>query len=87
MGERPIIERLLPVPSDAGFRQASHFVWGGSLIRATGQYHLFASRWPRAAGFPDGYRTHSEIVRATSDSPVGPYTLQQVVVSGRGGAW
>lgn len=83
----PIIERLLPVSRDSGFQQADHHVWGGSVIRAGGQYHLFASRWPRTTGFPDGYRTHSEIVRAVSDDPLGPYVFREVVVSGRGGAY
>ena len=82
---RPIIERLLPVPRDAGFRMEGFFVWCGSVIKAEGAYHLFVSRWPESTQFPNGYRTHSEIVRATADNPVGPYTFEEIVVSGRGG--
>jgi hypothetical protein len=84
---RPIIDRLSPVRRDSGFRQDGYFVWGGSLIRVGDIYHLFASRWPRATGFPAGYREHSEIVWATSTTPQGPYTFREVVLPGRGGEW
>jgi len=30
---KPIIDRLLPVPNDSGFRQEGYFVWCGSMIR------------------------------------------------------
>lgn len=84
---RPLIERLLKVPVASGFRQEGYFVWCGSLIRAGGRYHLFASRWPESTGFPEGYRDHSEIVRATAERAIGPYRFAEVVVAGRGGAW
>jgi hypothetical protein len=84
---RPIIERLQPAPKDAGFRMKGYFVWGGSLIRVGSEYHLFASRWPTETRFPQGYRDHSQIVRATAKTPIGPYTFREVVVAGRGGAW
>ena len=84
---QPIIERLQPTPPEAGFRMAGYFVWGGSLIKVGDQYHLFASRWPQATRFPQGYRDHSEIVRATAPTPLGPYTFQEVVLVGRGGSW
>lgn len=88
---RPVIDRLLPMPPDSGFRQEGYFVWGGSLIRVAGLYHLFASRWPEGTGDPDdlvgildGYRRHSEIVRATAGNPLGPYEFEEVVLAGRG---
>ncbi len=74
-----------------------YFVWGGSIIFADGQYHLFAARWPtwRALGIEAAergnvsllgkYRDHSEIVRAVADNPVGPYVFQEVALKGRGG--
>ena len=83
--ERPIIERLQPSPRNAGFRMEEFFVWGGSMIKVGQTYHLFASRWPVETGFPDGYRSHSEIVRATSRDPLGPFQFEEIVVSGRGG--
>ncbi len=84
---RPIMERLLPSPKDAGLRMDGFFVWGGSVIKVEDTYHLFASRWPKETGFPQGYRDHSEIVRATAKSPLGPYQFREVVLKGRGGAW
>lgn len=80
----PIINRLRMVPKTGVFRQDGYFVWCGSLIKADGEYHLLASRWPEFTGFPDGYRGHSEIVRATADSAEGPYAFREVVVAGRG---
>ncbi|MCC2685873.1 MAG: hypothetical protein K0R75_2772, partial [Paenibacillaceae bacterium] len=57
-----------------------YFVWCGSVIRAEDKkYHMFASRWPKSTGFPNGYRRNSEIVRAVSDTPEGPYQFQEVV--------
>ena len=84
---RSIFERLRPAPKDAGFRMDGYFVWGGSVVKVGQEYHLFASRWPRETGFPQGYRSHSEIVRATAKTPLGPYTFREVVLAGRGGTW
>lgn len=94
---KPILNRLMPVPKDAGFRVSGYFVWGGSVIFADGMYHLFASRWPTwetlgigqenrgHVSLLSGYKNHSEIVRAVADNPLGPYEFAQVVVAGRGG--
>ena len=77
-----------PVPKESGFKMSGWFVWGGSPIRVGDTYHLFASRWPDSTGFPQGYRTHSEIVRATAGDPLGPYTFQEVVIGERApGYW
>jgi hypothetical protein len=85
--DRAILERLLPAPKNGGFRMDGYYIWCGSVIRVGESYHLFASRWPESTGFPEGYRSHSEIVRAISDRPEGPYEFQEVVVNGRGGDW
>ena len=61
----------------------SYWIWGGSMIKVSSVYHLFASRWPKTRPFPDGYRTNSEIVRATSKSPLGPFVFQEVVIGER----
>ncbi len=76
---------LLPMSRDSGFRMEDYYVWGGSVIRVGSTYHMFASRWPAETGFPNGYRSHSEIVRAESSSPTGPYAFREVVISGRDG--
>lgn len=78
---------LLPAPRGSGFRIDGYFVWDGSVISADGQYHMFASRWPKRTRFPDGYMQHSEIVRAVSDRLEGPYAFAEVVLPGRGGEY
>lgn len=80
-------DRLQPVAENSGFRMDDYFVWCGSAIEVDGTFHLFASRWPKSTGFPEGYRRYSEIVRATADSPEGPYTFREVVVGKRDSAY
>jgi hypothetical protein len=81
-------ERLQPVSQQSGFRMDGYFVWCASAIKVGPTYHLFAARWPVATGFPDGYRQHSEIVRATATNPFGPYTFAEVVIGPRAaGTW
>lgn len=83
-----IARRLGAVPRESGFKMDGYFVWCGSAIKVDDTYHLFSSRWPVETGFPDGYRTHSEIVRATSRRPEGPYVFQEVVIGQRApGRW
>jgi hypothetical protein len=84
---KALIDRLLPSPKTAGFKMRGFFIWGGSLIKVDNRYHLFTSRWPKDTKFPNGYRNHSEIVRSTSKTAMGPYEFQEVVVRGRGGKW
>ena len=64
------------------------FVWCGAAIKVGDRYHLFASRWPEATKFPEGYRTHSEIVRASSAHAAGPYVFEEIVIGRRAaGKW
>lgn len=79
----PFLARLQPVSANSGFRMDGYWVWGGSVIKVGNTYHMFASRWPKNNKFPDDYFFNSEIVRATSDSPTGPYTFQEVVIGER----
>jgi len=79
----PIRQRLQPVAKASGLHIDGYFVWCGSALKVDQTYHLFASRWPESTGFPEGYRTHSEIVRATASRPEGPYTFQEVVLTKR----
>lgn len=72
------------VPRSGGFRMEGYWVWCGSVIKADdGRYHLFASRWPKDITFHPGWMTNSEIVRAVSDQPQGPYEFQEVVLPAR----
>jgi hypothetical protein len=84
----PIRDRIQPVSKSTGLHIDGYFVWCGSVIKVGGTYHMFASRWPEATKFPDGYRTHSEIVRATAARPEGPYAFQEVIIGKRApGKW
>jgi len=71
------------VPKESGFKMDGYWVWGGSMIKVESTYHLFASRWKKTGPFPEGYRQNSEIVRATSKSPLGPFIFKEVVIGER----
>lgn len=74
---------LEPLPLHASFSIPGYYVWCGSMVRdKQGLYHLFYSRWPRSAGF-NAWVTHSEIARATSTNPLGPYCHEAVVLPER----
>lgn len=78
------IDRLLPAPVGGGFQMEDYWVWGSSVIKGEDdRYHMFASRWKKEIGFGK-WVTNSEIVRAVSDTPVGPYEYQEVVLPIRG---
>jgi len=81
--KRSLMDRLQPIPHESGFRMDGYWVWGGSVIKVGSTYHMFASRWPQKNKFPDDYFVESEIVRATSESPLGPYTFQEVIIGER----
>ena len=77
-----------PVAKGTGLTIQGYFVWCGSVIKVGNVYEMFASRWPTETGFPEGYRQHSEIVRAESSRPEGPYVFKQVVIGKRAaGKW
>jgi len=64
-------------------------VWGSSpVIGPDGKTHLFVARWPVAAAFDPGWRTHSEIAHYVSEKPEGPFTFKDVALKGTGtGSW
>lgn len=45
---------------------------------------MFASRWRNTLPMHPGWLLESEIVRAESETPEGPYTFQEVVTPARG---
>lgn len=83
---RTFISRLQPAVASGGFELPDHWVWCGAPIRGEdGRYHLFASRVPKEVVFHPHWLFRSEIVRAESDTPVGPYRLAEVALPPRGG--
>ena len=82
------IDRILPAPLAGGFQMVGYWVWCGSVIKGEdGLYHMFAARWPNNLPFFTGYVMSSEVVRAVSDSPEGPFHFQEVVLADRGEAY
>ena len=79
------INRIGPAPVGGGYAMEGFWVWCGSVIRGEdAKYHMFASRWPNSYPFFEGYPTNSEIVRAVSATPEGPYVFDEVVLAARG---
>lgn len=77
-------ERMKPIPIDGGFRMEGYWVWCGSVIKGDdGRYHMFASRWPKSLPHHT-WMFASEIVRAVSDNPIGPFRFEEVVLPPRG---
>ncbi len=81
--DTPFIERIQPVEKETGFKMDGYYIWGGSIIKVDGTYHMFASRWPALGDFPYDYFKMSEIVRGTSEKPEGPYKFEEVVIGER----
>ncbi len=82
---RPFQKRLLPAPASGGFRMDGFWVWCGSVVRGEdGRYHMFAAQWPKTYPFFQGYLAASQVVRASADTPEGPYTFQEIVLPERG---
>lgn len=79
------INKMLPAPINGGFRMEGYWVWCGSVIKGEdNRYHMFASRWKKTQPMHPGWLFGSEIVRASSDTPEGPYTFEEVVLTSRG---
>lgn len=77
-----------PAPVKGGFAMEDYWVWCGSVVRGEdGQYHLFASRWPRSLPYHPGWGMASQIVRAVAPRPEGPYIFQEVVLGARSAAY
>ncbi|MEZ0483084.1 glycoside hydrolase family protein [Fibrella aquatica] len=78
---------MQPVQAQSVLSDPDWFIWGGGMVRtADGVCHGFFARWPRKEGF-NAWVTHSEIVRATSSDPLGPWTMVGPVFDRRAGFW
>jgi len=83
---RSFLSGLQPAVAGGGFELPDYWVWCGAPIRGEdGLYHLFASRVPREVPFHPHWLFRSEIVRAQSEKPVGPYRFAEVALPPRGG--
>lgn len=79
---------FLPAPVHGGFAMEGYWVWCGSVAKGEdGNYHMFASRWKKSLPFHPGWGVASEIVRAVSPTPEGPYRFAEVVLGPRGAGW
>lgn len=79
------INKLAPSVKAGGFEMEDYWIWGASVVKGEdNKYHMFASRWPKKYPFFNGYIFYSEIVRAVSDKPEGPFAFQEVVLKKRG---
>jgi len=62
--------------------EKKYFSWGASpVIGEDGKVHLFVARWPKKYGM-QGWKTHSEIARYSSESPEGPFEFEEIVLQG-----
>lgn len=76
---------FLPSPIGGGFRMDGYWVWCGSVVLGEdNKYHMFASRWKKDVPMHPGWLIKSEVVRAVSDTPEGPFTFEEVVLPARG---
>lgn len=76
---------MQPAPRRGGFAMDDYWIWCGSVIRGEdGRYHMFASRWPRELSLMH-WAVSSDIVRASSDRPEGPFVFEQIVLGPRPG--
>ena len=72
-----------PAPVGGGFAMEDYWIWCGSVAKGEdGRYHMFSSRWPRSLQFSH-WAVASEVVRAVSDRPEGPYEFAEVVLPAR----
>ncbi len=72
-------DRLLLVRSGGGFYMEGYTLGRSSVIYAEGQYHMFVTRCRIGVDAAIG----SEIVRAVSDTPEGPFSFCSVVIGQR----
>lgn len=79
---------LAPVAEHSVLKNPDYNIWGASMVQTDdGICHLFYTQWPVDSTFR-GWLKYSDIVYATSDNPLGPYSTKEVVLTGFGpGHW
>jgi hypothetical protein len=73
--------KLLPADPHAGLQAPGNFSsWGGSVEKdAAGTYHMYVAVMAHGCGL-NAWRPNSQIGHATSSTPAGPYTLEQIIL-------
>eukprot|EP01043_Picozoa_sp_COSAG02_P000668 COSAG02_NODE_13_length_57813_cov_14.298276_2_plen_352_part_00 len=73
--------KLLPADPHAGLQAVGNFSsWGGSVESdAAGTWHMYVAVMAHGCGL-NAWRPNSQIGHATSSTPAGPYTLQQIIL-------
>ncbi|GMH87858.1 hypothetical protein TrVE_jg6824 [Triparma verrucosa] len=70
---------IQPTPKTAGYHNESFASWGGNIIFEGGKYHLLVAQFVNEC--PLGlWGTASSIIRAESDSYLGPFEYKETVV-------
>ncbi|MCX6216715.1 glycoside hydrolase family protein [Spirosoma sp.] len=78
---------MQPIQPRSILRDPDWFIWGGGMVRtADGVCHMLFARWPRKEGF-NAWVTHSEIAHATSNDPLGSWTVTGSIFERRPGFW
>ena len=71
---------ILPMNKNSGYHNhTAGASWGGLPIYADGKWHLFVSQMVNNCSL-DYYGTNSEVIRAESDYPGGPFVYVQTAV-------
>ncbi|MGN0854551.1 MAG: glycoside hydrolase family protein [Kiritimatiellia bacterium] len=65
-----------------GIEDKAYSYWGGNIVQAEGQFHLFVARWPENAPKGHMYWPHSEIAHAVSDRMDGDFKVVEVLGKG-----
>lgn len=65
---------LLPAPRDGGLQSPTLNYWGGNPFFSQGSYHVFGTEILHGCQIGD-FLTNSQVVHATSATPLGPYTV------------
>lgn len=69
---------LLPANRSEGMHQPSYATWGGLPVEEDGQFHLFFADFTLHCGLGT-WGTNSQVARAVSDHPAGPYKKVEVI--------
>ncbi|GMH77068.1 hypothetical protein TrST_g4087 [Triparma strigata] len=77
--ENPLLKALPAFAIGAGYHNESFASWGGNIILKGGKYHLLVAQFVNEC--PLGlWGTASSIIRAESDSYLGPFEYKETVV-------